>query len=126
MNESPFATWFQIVTLILILFGLFFAFFGFTVFSETFPLIPRAVLLPWVSALYGAILFGWGVSLFLVGRVAFRRKDRELKPALLTGLIAWLSVEAAVSAWLGVWFNVGVDVVVLILFAVPLFWTDRA
>jgi hypothetical protein len=32
----------------------------------------------------------------------------------------WLAVEAAASAWFGVWFNVGVDAGVLILFAIPL------
>jgi hypothetical protein len=113
--------WFQIVTAILILFGLFFVFFGLRVFSDAVPLIPHEVLLPWTSALYGTIMVGWGVMLFFVGRLAFRRKDGELKRALLTGLAAWLALEAAASAWLGVWFNVGVDIVVFILFAIPLF-----
>ena len=65
-------------------------------------------------------MVGWGVTLFLVGRLAFRRRDRELKIALLVGLTAWLALEAAASAWFGVWFNVGVDFVVLSLCAVPL------
>ncbi|HEV2177027.1 MAG TPA: hypothetical protein VGS02_09080, partial [Acidobacteriaceae bacterium] len=58
--------------------------------------------------------------LFLIGRLAFRRRDGQLKTALLVGLIAWLALEAAASAWFGVWFNVGVDVAVLGLFAIPL------
>lgn len=116
--------WFRIVTTILILFGLFFIFFGLRMFSEVVPIIPHEVLLPWESALYGAIMVGWGATLFLVGRLAFRRKDGELKRALLVGLAVWLALEAAASAWLGVWFNVGVDIVVFILFAVPLFRAD--
>ena len=126
MNELTSARWFRIVTAILILFGLFFVFFGLRVFSEAIPLIPRAVLLPWTSALYGAIMFGWGVTLCLVGRLAFRRRDRELKTALCVGLTAWLALEAAVSAWFGVWFNVGVDVAVFSLFAIPLLHAGAA
>jgi hypothetical protein len=121
MNGRTAAMWFRIVTSILILFGLFFACFGFKVFSDVIRLIPHEVLLPWTSALYGTIMVGWGVTLLLVGRVAFRQQDGELKRALLMGLATWLALEAAASAWLGVWFNVGVDLAVFILFAIPLF-----
>lgn len=126
MNGRISAMWFRIVTAILILFGLFYLFFGLRIFSEVIPIIPREVLLPWESALYGAIMSGWGVTLFFVGRIAFRRQDAELKRTLLAGLAVWLALEAAASAWLGVWFNVGVDIVVFILFAIPLFRPDRA
>ena len=83
------------------------------------------MLLPWESALYGAIMLGWGVTLLLVGKVAFSRDDRDLKRALLVGLAVWLAAEAAASAWFGVWFNVGVDVAVLFLFGVPLLSTAK-
>jgi len=126
MNERTPAMWFRVVTAILILFGLFFVFFGLRVFSDAVPLIPHEALLPWTSALYGTIMVGWGVTLFFVGHIAFRRKDRELKKALLAGLAAWLALEAAASVWLGVWFNVGVDIAVFVLFAIPLFYADSA
>ena len=77
-------------------------------------------MLPWESALYGAIMVGWGVTLLFVGRLAFQRKDSGLKRALLGGLAVWLGLEALASAWFGIWFNVGVDVAVLALFAAPL------
>lgn len=126
MNGPTSAMWFRIVTAILSLFGLFFVFFGLRVFSDVVPLIPHEVLLPWTSALYGTIMVGWGVTLFFVGHIAFRRKDPELKKALLAGLTAWLALEAAASVWFGVWFNVGVDIVVFMLFAIPLFRADSA
>ena len=126
MNGRISAMWFRIVTAILILFGLFFFFFGLRMFSEVVRIIPHDVLLPWESALYGAIMVGWGVTLFFVGRLAFRRNDSELKRALVIGLAVWLALEAAASAWLGVWFNVGVDIVVFILFAIPLFRANGA
>ncbi len=118
--------WFRIVTAVLILFGLFFIVFGLRIFSEVVPIIPHEALLPWESALYGAIMVGWGVTLFCVGRLAFRRKDGELKRALFAGLAVWLALEAAASAWLDVWFNVGVDVAVFILFAIPLYLANDA
>ena len=65
-------------------------------------------------------MIGWGITLFLVGRIAFRRKDTELMKIMMYGLISWLVVEGLFSAYLGVWFNVGVDIVVLILFIFPL------
>ncbi|HTH72679.1 MAG TPA: hypothetical protein VL737_04945 [Candidatus Pristimantibacillus sp.] len=120
MNKHKLSLWFRVVTIILIGFGLLYVFLGLKIFSERVALIPRSVLLDWESALYGAIMMGWGVTLLLVGRIAFKRDDKELKRALLIGLAVWLTVEAAASAWFGVWFNVGVDVAVLALFAVPL------
>jgi hypothetical protein len=72
-----------------------------------------------------AIMMGWGVTFLLVGRVAFRQESQELKRALLTGLAVWPAVEAAGSAWFGVWFNVGVDAGVLLLFAIPLLALPR-
>jgi hypothetical protein len=126
MNAHISAMWFRIVTAILTVFGLFFLFFGLSVFADTVPLIPHDVLLPWTSALYGAIMVGWGVTLFFVGGLAFRRKDSQLKRALLAGLGAWLALEGAASAWFGVWFNVGVDIAVFVLFAIPLLRGDGA
>lgn len=121
MKNHLFARWFRAVACILILFGLAFVVFGLRIFSDTVRLVPRHVLLPWESALYGAIMVGWGTTLFVAGRLAFRWDDRELKNALLIGLAVWLTLEAAASAWFGVWFNVGVDIVVFALFAIPLF-----
>jgi len=120
MYGRVFALWFRVVTIIMILFGLLYIFFGLRIFSDKVPLISHDVLLPWESALYGAIMVGWGVTLLLVGRVAFRREDRELRRALLAGLAVWLALEAVASAWFGVWFNVGVDIAVLLLFGAPL------
>ena len=120
MTKKQQALWFKVISLILIGFGLVYFFFGLKIFSNNAPLIPKDVLLDWESALYGAIMLGWGVTLLLLGRIAFRRDDKELKKILFVGIAVWLAFEAAASAWLGVWFNVGVDVAVAALFAIPL------
>ena len=107
--------WFSTVSIILILFGILYAFFGLGILP-----VQRDVLLQWESALYGAIMMGWGITLFFVGRLALQRNDPELMKALLYGLTVWLVAEALFSAYLGVWFNVGVDIGVLALFSIPL------
>lgn len=116
MNKKWPITWFSVISVILFLFGILFAFFGLGVL----PVINRGVLLSWESALYGSVLIGWGITLLLVGRIAFRNKDRELLKGILIGLVVWLVIEAAFSAYLGVWFNVGVDATVLTLFSIPI------
>jgi hypothetical protein len=121
MSSTRWRTWFSVVSVILVLWGVAFAFFG----LGTLP-VDRRVLLSWESAIYGAIMMGWGTTLFLVGRTVLRRNDRELTRALLLGIVVWLLVEAVLSARLGVWFNAGVDAGVLALFSLPLVASMRA
>ena len=122
MNTKILTIWFSAISVILVLWGVTFAFFG----LGALPVMNRGILLSWESALYGAIMMGWGVTLFMVGRIAFRRNDAELMKALLCGIALWLVVEGLFSAYLGVWFNVGVDIVVLGLFSVPLVASIRS
>jgi hypothetical protein len=121
MNTTRLASLFGAVSLILVAWGVVFSVFGLGVLP-----VDRRVLLDWESAVYGAIMMGWGTTLFCVGRVALRRRDPELTRPLLAGIAVWLAVEAAFSARYGVWFNVGVDAGVMALFAVPLVASIRA
>ncbi len=116
MIDKRWSVWFVVVAAIQVLWGIVFAFFGLGVL----PVSYRGVLLRWESALYGSIMIGWGLTLILVGRVAFNRHDPALLRALLSGLVVWLLIEGLFSAYLGVWFNVGVDAAVLLLFSLPL------
>lgn len=123
MNLKILTVWFGIVSCILVLVGLMFSFFGFGFFPSS--ILPKNVLLSWESAIYGAIMIGWGITLFLLGRLAFRRNDIELMKILLIGIAVWLIIEALFSAYLGVFFNVGVDFAVLFLFGFPLIKSIR-
>ena len=120
MKSKQMLVWFSAVSLILILFGVLYAFFGLAILP-----VQRDVLLRWESALYGAIMMGWGITLFLAGRLAFQRTDIDLMKTLLYGIAVWLVVEALFSAYLGVWFNVAVDIGVLALFSIPLIRSIR-
>lgn len=115
MQHLNMKIWFFTVSTIALLFGVFFIVFGLKVLP-----LPNEVLIPWESALYGSVMVGWSATLLLIGGIAFHREDSELKRVLWVGLTLWLVVEAAASAYFKVWFNVGVDAVVLILFSVPL------
>jgi len=115
MQISKLKIWFLTVSIILILFGILYCFAGLKILP-----VNKAVLVNWESALYGAIMIGWGTTLFLLGRIAFRRPDKELMKVLVYGIILWLIVEAAFSLYLGVYFNVAVDIGVAILFAFPI------
>jgi hypothetical protein len=121
MSATRRVWWFSAMSVILVLWGVIFTLFG----LDVLPVVNRAVLLRWESALYGAIMIGWGTTLFFVGRLALRRGDRELTTSLGIGIGVWLVIEAVFSARFGVWFNVGVDAVVLALFAAPLLATLR-
>jgi hypothetical protein len=109
----------SVLSVILIGWGIVFAFWGFGFFVDI-GLLPAKNLLAWESGLYGAIMMGWGLTLFLLGRIAFQRDDPELRRVMLVGIALWLIVEAFFSFSLGVWFNVGVDFAVFALFALVL------
>ncbi|HEY8782166.1 MAG TPA: hypothetical protein VIM16_11150 [Mucilaginibacter sp.] len=121
MNQNRLRIWFSVVSIILILFGIFYCFVGLKFFVRL-KILPanKDVLLDWESAIYGAIMIGWGATLFLLGGLAFRRQDKELMKILLHGIALWLIVEAISSFYLGIFFNVGVDIAVAVLFAFPI------
>ena len=74
MHSGIWVTWFCAVSALLVLWGMIFAFFG----LHILPVINESVLLSWESSIYGAVLIGCGTTLLLLGRGAYRRKDREL------------------------------------------------
>ena len=115
MNHHRLRIWFSSVSIILILFGILYCFAGLKILP-----VSKNVLLDWESAIYGAVMIGWGTTLFLLGRLAFRRQDKEIMKILLYGIILWLIVEAIFSFYLGVYFNIGVDIAVAILFSFPI------
>jgi hypothetical protein len=104
------------MAIILILWGIYFAFWGFGIFVDM-GILPAENLVAWESGLYGAIMMGWGLTLFFVGRIAFERDDQQLLRVLHWGVMLWLLVEAYFSLTLRVWFNVAVDVVLMALFS---------
>jgi len=118
--KNKFNIWFSTVSIILILFGILYCFAGLKILP-----VDKSVLTDWESSIYGAIMIGWGTTLFLIGNLAFRRQDKELMKILLYGIIIWLIIEAVFSFYHRVYFNIGVDIVVAILFAYPIIKTIK-
>ena len=56
MSTQHLTLWFSVVSTILVLWGIVFAFFGLGIL----PVHNKDVLLAWESAIYGAIMIGWG------------------------------------------------------------------
>ena len=126
MGQNKWSIWFSTVSIILILFGILYCFAGLKIFVRVGIMpVGKEVLIDWESSLYGAIMIGWGTTLFLLGRITFRRQDKELLKVLFYGIILWLLIEAVFSFYLGVYFNVGVDIAVAILFVFPIVKTLR-
>jgi len=112
--------WISLAGIIGVFFGVFYAFFGLNGFPAYQKLVPAAVYTPWSNGLYGAVFIGFSVLLFFVGRHAFKNRDKVLMKALLYGLASWLLVEASFSFYYGVYFNIVVDVLLMIVLGAPL------
>lgn len=119
MNQK-FVTWFSVVGIIGVLFGIFYALYGLESLPVYKKFVPDAVYSAWSNGLYGSTFIGFSVLLFFIGRHAFRKNDTELMKALLYGTFSWIIVEAAFSLYYGIFINVGVDIALMALFGYPL------
>jgi len=121
MSSKLLMTWFSVVSALLVLAGVFFAFFGLGVLRVSKDVLPQ-----FEGAIYGALMIAWGATLLLAGRLALRRRDGELLKILLMGLAAWLIVDTLFSLYFGVFLNVVVNAAMLALFSFPLIQAIRA
>lgn len=77
-------------------------------------------------AVLGAVMFGWGVALALIVRRLFARGTRDGWTIVAVSVVAWFVPDTAFSLWSGFWQNAVLNLVFLVLFAVPLAATYRA
>ena len=78
-----------------------------------------------VHAVLGAALSGWGLALFVVARGPFARGERLGWRVVAASVLAWFLLDTAFSVWWGSWPNVVLNVLFLVVFAVPLAATYR-
>jgi hypothetical protein len=116
MDNKTLILWFSVVSIIGVLWGIVFSFFGLGIL----PIVAPELLVPWSNGVYGATLIGLMATFFFVGRQAFRNNDAGLMKALLKGIFVWLVIEGAFSLYYRVYLNVGVDSAVLVLLSFPL------
>ncbi len=116
MNTKTLKLWLSVFSIIGMLWGVVFAFFGLGVL----PPFNTDVLIPWGNGLYGAVFIGFFVTVFFVGRHAFERRDADLMRMLLYGIFTWLAIEALFSIYYRVFLNVGVDLLLAGILGFPL------
>jgi hypothetical protein len=126
MSPKTSIIWISLVGIIGTLFGVFYAFFGLRGLPPYERFIPDTVYTQWSNGLYGSVFIGFSVLLFVVGRYAFQTKDITLMKALLYGIASWLVVEAFFSLCYGVYFNIVVDIFLMIVLGFPLVTGIRA
>ncbi len=68
----------------------------------------------------GAVMVGWGAVLLIVLIGPFRRGTREGWLIVAVSVAAWFVPDTALSLATGFWQNAVLNVVVAVLFAVPL------
>ena len=78
-----------------------------------------------VHAVLGAVMFGWAVALLLVVRGLFARGAFEGWQIVAVSVAAWFVPDTVFSLWSGFWQNALLNVVFIILFALPLAATYR-
>lgn len=79
----------------------------------------------WIYGAWGATVAGWGLTAALLVRHAFARHASWPWWALASGIGLWFAVDTFFSAAYGVWPNVVLNTILLILFALPLAATRK-
>jgi len=73
----------------------------------------------------GAVMLGWGVSMFLIIRGPFQRRDSGGWALLAAPMLVWFAADTGFSLYTGFWQNAILNSALLLLFAIPLAATRR-
>ena len=80
----------------------------------------------WVYGMLGATMAGWGVTLSFLVRYPFAKKERWSWNAIAAGLVLWFVIDSGMSAYTQAYFNVGVNVLLVVLAGIPLLVTRHS
>ena len=137
-NFTLWNRWLWIASLVLVVFGVAMALLNRTIVFSTLNRSIDPVFWPagvpegvnefqaWVYGAWGATVIGWGVMAAVLVRFAFSRREAWTWWALAAGIGAWYVIDTAISALHGVWINVILNTVLMVMFAIPLAATCRA
>jgi hypothetical protein len=98
---------------------------GFVVLDPYLYPVDPLVVPRLVQGVLGATLVGWGMTILLVARYAFNERKPELLRILLYGLLAWAPVDMVVSIFYGAWFNVALNLIIVVAAGIPLILAER-
>ena len=74
----------------------------------------------WVHTVLGATMAGWGLTIAAVAHRPLRRGEAWAWWTLLASVMTWCVLDTSASAYFGVTFNIGVNVVAALPLLVPL------
>lgn len=74
----------------------------------------------WIHAVLGATIAGWGITIAAVAHWPLRRGEGWAWWTLLTSMLTWCLFDTSASAFFGVTFNIGINVVAALPLLVPL------
>ncbi len=73
----------------------------------------------------GATMAGWGVTLVFIVYYPFTKKERWARNSIALGLSLWFLVDTFMSVYAGAYFNVGVNVLLIVLAGIPLLMSRK-
>ncbi len=130
--------WLFVVSLAILLFGIGMALFSSSrsfhifhrqidpAFWQTAPAETNIRLFQgWVYGVWGATLAGWGVFLAFIAAFPFRAREKWAWNCIAAGLLLWYLLDTGISLAYGVFFNAGVNSILLILAGLPVLYTRK-
>jgi uncharacterized BrkB/YihY/UPF0761 family membrane protein len=79
----------------------------------------------WVYGMLGATMVGWGIFFTYIIIYPLVRKEAWAWDCIALGVAAWFVIDTAVSAYVGAYFNLAINLLLLALVALPLAATRR-
>jgi hypothetical protein len=121
MSSNILRSWILAVSGVVILAGLGFIFIDPSIYPVDSSVVPKLV-----QGVLGATMMGWGATILLVARYAFTNEKPELLRLLLYGFLVWAPADMVISVYYQAWFNVALNLVILALAGIPLYFAGRS
>ena len=74
----------------------------------------------WMAGVTGAVMTGWGLSMFFLVSHAFKRREKWAWRSMFYPVLLWYLADSLVSAWFGAYFNVMANTVLFLQIMAPL------
>jgi hypothetical protein len=142
MNDGRFWLWHKwllAVCLVVIAFGVFIALLSWTplfgifndlvdgvFWSGSTPDDATGQFILWAYGMLGATMAGWGIALAYMVKYPFARKEKWSWNAIALGLAVWFVVDTFMSVYTKAYFNVGVNVMLIVLAGIPILMSRKS
>ena len=137
-NYNFWQGWLFIVSLMIVIFGIFMAFFNQTLFFDVFnkqidpvfwgdhnPPEASSHFQRWLYGVWGATVAGWWLMVTFIVHYPFQKREKWAWTAIFTSLVFWYVLDTGISVFFGVNFNAIFNTLLIILFTPPLIATRK-